>query len=231
MNLNMNPSNPEPNPAIASGPTDVNDRMLAVWEIVSIVTTVVIAEWIRPSAAWLSPVLMTVPVAFAVALTISSHRVRGESLRDIGFCFDNFLNALYLLAIPTVVTLGLCLLIAWVTSAPINFLRWQLNANVGWALLQQYMLQGFIHRRAMIVLGRGWRSIVLVAIIFGLLHLPNPWIALITLMAGAIWAAIYQRTPNLFALAVSHSVMTWFVVSTFPPSLLRHMRVGIGYFG
>ena len=82
----------------------------------------------------------------------------------------------------------------------------------------------------MILLGRGWGSILMVGAIFGLLHLPNVWVTLITFLGGLIWAAIYQRVPNLFALAVTHSVMTWFVVSTLPPTALHHLRVGLGYF-
>ena len=82
----------------------------------------------------------------------------------------------------------------------------------------------------MISLGRGWQSILVVALIFGLLHLPNLWVTIITLFAGAVWAAVYQSAPNLFALAITHSVMTWFIVSTLPPVILQHLRVGLGYF-
>ncbi|HEX6187303.1 MAG TPA: CPBP family glutamic-type intramembrane protease, partial [Pyrinomonadaceae bacterium] len=144
-----------------------------------------------------------------------------------------------LLAVPVLLVAGACLLIAWMTGSPINFLRWHPNRNLAlqlgigfaWALTQQYVLQGFFNRRAMIGLGPGWLSVLLVAVVFALLHLPNPWITLITFMAGGIWAAVYQRAPNLFALAVTHAVMTWFIVSTLPASMLGHLRVGIGYFG
>ena len=78
--------------------------------------------------------------------------------------------------------------------------------------------------------GRGAGSILFVAVIFGLLHLPNLWIVAITFVGGIIWATVYQRVPNLFALAITHSVMTWFIVSTLPPVTLHHLRVGLGYF-
>jgi len=96
------------------------------------------------------------------------------------------------------------------------------------------MLRGLteyaLARRAMILAGRGWASVFLVGAIFGLLHLPNVWITVITFTGGTLWAAVYQRVPNLFAIAITHSVMTWFIVSTLPPTALHHLRVGLGYF-
>jgi membrane protease YdiL (CAAX protease family) len=82
----------------------------------------------------------------------------------------------------------------------------------------------------MILAGRGWGSVLIVAVVFALLHLPNVWITTITFVGGLIWAAVYQRVPNLFALAITHSLMTWFIVSTLPPTALHHLRVGLGYF-
>lgn len=232
----MNVSSP---PQINHSTAGLPDRALAGWEIASVGSSVAIAEWMLAPAAGFSRLLTAVPVFLAILLIMMSHRVRRESLRDLGFRFDNFLQALYLLAPAVVAIAGLCLLFAWVSGSPVNFRRWhsirnlgiQLALGFGWALAQQYVLQGFFNRRAVLAVGRGWLSILLVAGVFALLHLPNPSVTAITFIAGAIWAAIYQRTPNLFALALTHSVMTWFIVSTLPASMLRHLRVGLGYFG
>ncbi len=217
----------------------LGDRALAIWEIVSVGSSILIAEWMLASAAGLSKALIALPVALALALMFTSHRVRRESLHELGFRFDNFFRALYLLAIPVVVFALLCLIVGRRLGAPLNFLRWHPNRYLAlqlvvgflWGLVQQYALQGFINRRAMIATGRGWLSVLIVASIFALLHLPNLWLVALTFVGGAVWAAVYQRAPNIFALAISHAVMTWFVVSTLPPSALRHLRVGIGYCG
>jgi membrane protease YdiL (CAAX protease family) len=218
--------------------TVLSDRALAGWEIVSVVSSIVIAEWMLASAAGLSKALVAIPVVLAFALMLSSHRVRGESFRELGFRFNNFFRAMWLLLLPMVLAATVCLIVAWRLGATIDFLRWHPNRNLvlqmilgfGWALAQQYVLQGFLNRRAMLAAGSGLPSILIVAAIFGCLHLPNLWITAITAIAGAIFAAIYQRAPNLFALAVTHAVMTWFMVSTLPQSALRHLRVGLGYF-
>jgi membrane protease YdiL (CAAX protease family) len=216
----------------------LNDGALAGWEIASVVSSILIAEWIAVTAAGLSKAIIALPVALAIALVIISHRLRRESLRDIGFRFDNFLRALSVLTLPVVATALLCLLVGWKLGTPVNFLRWHPNRYLAlqfaigfcWALAQQYVLQGFVNRRAIILAGRSWASILIVAAVFGLLHLPNLWIAAITFVGGIIWAAVYQRVPNLFALAITHSVMTWFIISTLPPTALHHLRVGVGYF-
>jgi CAAX prenyl protease-like protein len=100
-----------------------------------------------------------------------------------------------------------------------------------WALFQQYALNGFINRRAQLFLGKGAKSIVLVAVVFGLLHLPNPLLAVLTLIAGLVWAFVYQRQPNLFALAISHTVASIIVALNLPPHLVNSLRVGFKYFG
>jgi membrane protease YdiL (CAAX protease family) len=216
----------------------IGDRALAGWELVSVVSSIVIGEWMFTTVAGISKLIIVVPVVLAVTVMVLSHRVRCEGLRDIGFRFDNFLPAMGLLALPMVAAGVLCFIIGWRLGASVNFLRWhsnrllllQLVLGFGWGLVQQYALQGFINRRATLIVGAGWRSILIVAAIFGCIHLPNPALTVITFVGGIVWAAIYQRAPNLLALAVSHSVMTWVVVSTLPPSVLHHLRVGLNYF-
>ena len=216
----------------------IGDRALAGWELVSVVSSILIGEWMFTTVAGISKLIIAVPVVLALTVMMASHRVRGEGLRDVGFRFDNFLRAMGLLALPMVAAGVLCFIIGWRLGASVNFLRWhsnrllllQLVLGFGWGLVQQYALQGFINRRATLVVGAGWRSILIVAAIFGCLHLPNPALTVITFVAGIVWAAIYQRAPNLLALAVSHSVMTWVVVSTLPPWALHHLRVGLNYF-
>ena len=217
---------------------EFTDRSLAGWEIASVVSSILIAEWMAASAAGFTRAIIAVPVALAILIVILSHSLRSESLRDIGFRFDNFPRALSLLTAPLVATALVCLLVGWKLGTPANFLRWHANrylllqfvVGFGWALAQQYVLQGFVNRRAMILAGRGWGSVLIVAVVFALLHLPNVWITTITFVGGLIWAAVYQRVPNLFALAITHSLMTWFIVSTLPPTALHHLRVGLGYF-
>ena len=78
------------------------DRSLAIWEIGSVITSCLIAEWVVTAVVGVSSWLIAVPVVFAFGFMFLSHRIRSESLREIGFRFDNFGQALRLLILPMV---------------------------------------------------------------------------------------------------------------------------------
>jgi membrane protease YdiL (CAAX protease family) len=210
-----------------------NERSLPLWEIASVVTSCLIAEWAVLAFIGHSKLIMAIPVTLAFALILFSHRERRESLRDIGLRADNFLVCCRLLLIPTVLAVVLILTFGWFTShghfsAP---WRWRFVALPLWALFQQFVLNGFINRRAQIALGPGLKSIALVAIAFSVLHLPSPLLAFLTLVAGAGWAFAYQRAPNLYALALSHSAVSLTLAMTISPYWLNGLRVGFKYLG
>jgi membrane protease YdiL (CAAX protease family) len=103
--------------------------------------------------------------------------------------------------------------------------------SVVWGFIQQFVLQAFVNRRAQTVFGgRGAVSIVFVACVFAMLHAPNLWLMALTFGGGLLWSYVYQQAPNLFALALSHAVLSWLLVATIPAGLLKGMRAGYNYF-
>ena len=215
-------------------------RSLAAWEIASVTASALVAEWAVLANVGLGKSLLVVPVGLALALTITSHRARGESPRALGFRVDNFARALGVLA-PLMLA-GAALLLLWgrlwfgarfrvgggrAGAYWLGFPVW----GVAWGLLQQYVLQGFVNRRAQIVFGAGRRSVFMTALVFALLHLPNPWLTAATFTGGLLWAYAYQRAPNLYALALSHAAMTWLLIASVPAGALKSLRVGFKYFG
>lgn len=210
-----------------------NAKALAIWEIVSVVTSALIAEWAVLAFVGHSKLIGAIPIVLAVSLMGFSHRERGETLRDVGFRTDNFFAACRLLLLPTALAVILILAAGWFWNQSLfagNF-RVRFIWLPLWALFQQYALNGFINRRAQIALGTGAKSIILVAIVFSLLHLPNPVFAVVTLLAGCMWAAAYQKRPNLFALALSHATVSIAIALTISPAFLYGLRVGFKYFG
>ena len=201
---------------------------LALWEIVSVLISCLIAEWVVLAFIGTNKLALAIPVALALALMISSHRIYGETLHDLGFRFDNFLAAMKLLIIPTVVVLALIILIWGLADRPF---RWRFLLVPFWGLFQQYALQGYLNRRAQIVFGQGWKSVFLVSLLFALVHLPNPLLFALTLLGGLIWAFVYQKQPNLFALALSHAIASITVALSVPPQWTNSLRVGFKYFG
>ena len=209
---------------------EISGRTLAAWEIVSVVVSCLIAEWVVLAFVGRSKLVLAVPVALALALMISSHRAYGESARDVGFRWDNFVAAVKLLLLPTLAAIVIVVLVSRNLS-PRDPGRWRFLMVPLWALFQQYALQGYINRRAQIIFGTGWTSAIVVGLLFAVIHLPNPVLFALTLAGGTIWAFIYQRTPNLFALALSHAVVSVTVALLFPPEWINSLRVGFKYFG
>lgn len=209
------------------------EQGLAFWEILSVVTSCLLIEWVVFAFVGRSKFIGAVPVLLALGFMLVSHRERGETLRDIGFRIVNFFAACRLLFLPTALVIGVAVAVGWFSSHAIFVAPWRNRFLLLplWALFQQYVLNGFINRRAQLVLGKGTKSIVLVAVLFSLLHFPNALLAVLTFVGGLVWAAVYQRQPNLFALALSHAVSSLTLALTVSPKLLDSLRVGFKYFG
>jgi len=218
------------NPELLS--STARSRGLAVWEILSVATSCLLVEWVVLSFVGGSKLVGAVPLVLAVGFMFYSHRERGETAQEIGFRTDNFLAACRLLVLPTALVVFLVVVVSWFANgAFLGPWRNRFLLLPIWALFQQYALNGFINRRAELAFGKGFRSVLLVAVVFSLLHLPNPLLATLTFLGGLVWAAVYQRQPNLFALALSHAVSSLTLALAVSPKLLDSLRVGFKYFG
>lgn len=210
-----------------------DERVLAAWEIISVTSSFLIAAWLILPFTGNDKVVWAIPIMFAFVLMLASHRARRETAREIGWRLDNFGEALRLLVLPVVVAALLIFLAGWWMGS-LRLEGTQFRARFlllpAWGFVQQYVMQGFINRRAQIIWGRGWPGVLLVGLIFGLFHLPNLWLAAVTFLGGAILASVYQRVPNLLALALAHGLISLLLVSSLPQTALHSMRVGFKYF-
>ena len=215
-----------------AGPV-VTDKGVALWEVVTVITSCLIGEWaIVPFAAGRG-FLTAVPILLAIGFMLFSHWYRGESLQAIGFRLDNLAVAVRMLLLPTLGAVIVILILGWALSGSafiLRPLRPHLLLLPLWALFQQYALQGFINRRLQTAMGTGFKVTLVVALLFGLLHLPNPLLALLTFLGGLIWASVYQRQPNLLALGISHSFASLTLALAIPPNVINGLRVGFRYF-
>ena len=234
----------EARPAPAQEPSArISMRAVSALEIGSVLTSVIITSWalipLQPRQQW----LVVLPALFALALMINSQRVRGESLRAVGFGSEHFSSALRLLATPTLVACAAFSALGYFTGSFHLTSHFWMNAlgTPLWALIQQYVLQAFIYRRIRFLLVDGSLSpdirekrsklaILATAAIFSSAHAPNLSLMTLTFAGGLMWSWVYERAPNLFAIALSHAAISLMLMTSLPPWLLPSLSVGYKHF-
>ena len=98
---------------------------------------------------------------------------------------------------------------------------------VVWGGAQQFVLQTTILRESQSVVRRG--ATILAAAIFASLHLPNPFLVIVTLVGGLAWCGIYARHPNIVPLALSHATATVIILMSFNRDITGALRTGWRY--
>lgn len=168
-----------------------------------------------------------------LALWIAGHRRRGDTLRGAGFRLDNlwaafsqvvvFVGPLYVVAILAGLALGsLHFPAASTWPRTIAFL-------VVWGLMQQYALQAFVYPRLSDAVASPAWAIVAAGLVFGLLHLPNPFLVAVTVGTGMLACWLFRRVPNVLALGVAHGLLSFTLYHALPRWLNGGMRIGPPY--
>ena len=97
-----------------------------------------------------------------------------------------------------------------------------------WGGAQQWVLQTAVLRDCQRALGRA-PGIGAAALLFGLVHMPNVFLAVMTTIGALIWCAIYDRYPNIIPLAVSHALATLAILYAFDAAITGRLRIGASY--
>ena len=181
---------------------------------------------------WLADPLVNVPgpwVAVPVVLILAICFWHNTRARDWGFSRRAFWPALSW-SIALTVPLGSALWsVGHALGAPpsprapwLDFLY-----VIVWGGAQQFVLQTVILRESQDVVRRG--AIILAAAIFASLHLPNPFLVIVTFIGGLAWCGIYARHPNIVPLALSHATATLIILMSFNRDITGGLRTGWRY--
>lgn len=174
-------------------------------------------------------VFIVLTAALAVAWTLSEpgpHADLGLGRRSIG-------RGWWIVPVAAAVA-GLLLLGAWrfqTLRAPARSpaVAGNIAMSLLWALAQQFLLQSFFFRRLEHALRSGRRAVAGAALLFASAHIPNPVLVPVTLAGGLLLSAVFRRGRNLYPLAVAHALVALALAISIPESVLRDLRVGIGY--
>jgi hypothetical protein len=168
------------------------------------------------------------------AFTFVSHLRHGDRPADLGIRVDTFGRALReaVLVMTPALLLAAALGLYLGGGAGLDLRRTALAFLWGYpsALFQEYGLQCVIGRRMGEVIANPIGHDLTCAALFGALHLPNPFLSIVTFGAAYCFCALFRRCPNLFALALAHTLASTILYHFLPPHITHFMRVGPGYF-
>ena len=193
---------------------------------VAILAVVLVYTWviapIAPRWAAVVPTLLVLGLSAWRALRSGEWGVRRSA----------FLPALLWAAVATAVgTLAMYLAGSLLGTWRDQHDAWnRLAVLVPWGLGQQFALQTVFLRDAQAALSKS-SGIWLAALLFALLHLPNPFLTAATALGALAWCWIYNRHPNLLPLAFSHAAVTLVILYAFDDTVTGGLRVGYAYWG
>jgi len=98
-----------------------------------------------------------------------------------------------------------------------------------WCAFQQYLAQSYFNNRLMEAIHNRHLSSLLVGVIFGSAHIPNPILMVATTIAGFIFAEIFARHRSIWPIALAQAVGGLLLAAVSPASVMHNMRVGPGY--
>lgn len=171
--------------------------------------------WI--SAAW-----------FSIFAIIS--KMRGQPL---GFKRPPFRMAVVTISLTVLLAVGMGAVAAWIGTlhglfgvrAPVL----HASGYLLWAVVQQYIQQSYFFARIEKLATHGLLASFITALLFSLVHLPNPVLTPVTFFGGWILSELFRRYRSIYPLAVAHGLMGLAIAVSVPDHLHHHMRVGLGY--
>jgi membrane protease YdiL (CAAX protease family) len=169
---------------------------------------------------------VSVPGAIVIALTVWHNWRHGEW----GFSWRALVPGLRL-SLAITVPLAALILAGGFAIGTLHDRRdflGHLAALFAWGMAQQWVLQTVVLRESQRATSRKI-GIVLAALLFGAIHLPNPFLAAVTAGAALIWGWLYDRHPNIVGPALSHALGTLAILYAFDESITGGLRIGASY--
>jgi hypothetical protein len=170
-----------------------------------------------------------------LGFVVATHFVHRDRVRNLGLSLSA-MRASATIAIPLAVVAYIPLVFygfakgILALSAPGKQTAESFVSYLVWCCFQQYLAESYFYHRLQSILRSQHVASVLVGIMFGAAHVPNPILMIATTVGGVIFAEIFARHRNIFPLALAQAVGGLLIGAISPPSLLHHMRVGPGYF-
>ena len=173
-------------------------------------------------------------IGFSIFVVLLSHWKLQDSFREMGVRIDNAARVIRVYGGATLVlAAGIVILGTWKGQlVPVTLLGGA--SYLGWATIQQHLLQNFFRPRLQELVGSFGGSpiaasrsaVVLAATFFCLLHWPNSLLTLLTFGGGLLWCALFLKAPSLWGVTLSQTTLTILLMMFFKFGALDHFQVG-----
>ena len=199
------------------------------WSWTSLLLAYALLEWALWTSGRVQRVASIVFIAWIVATTIFKRR----RLHELGLGTRGLRGAALAILIA-IAAAALILLLAWNfgTLRPINDPLPLAHALIYtlWATVQEFILNSYFYLTLEDILPRRRDAVIAAVLLFTLAHIPNPVLMVGTFLASVFFVLTFHRHRNIYPLGIAHAVLGLSLSLAFPDWLLRHMRVGVGYY-
>ncbi len=206
----------------------VSGRALTALEVVAVYAGILLYIWrwqFNQSWLWM-PML---------AFVVLTHRVHHDSLTSLGLGPGELrANAQIILPLAAAVLAPVTIWGLWSGRlrlfVPTHHALEYFAVYFIWCCFQQYLAQSYIHNRLMSISSNSHFTSVLVGLMFGAAHIPNPVLMAVTFVGGVVLSEVFARHRSLWPLAFAQAVTGALVGALVPAAMIHNMRVGPGYF-
>ena len=170
-----------------------------------------------------------------VVWLVSSFLVRGDTPKTLGWRADNLwpasrrAAAVFFPCIVAVCMIGL--LLGGLHRFPSHLFEGRrFGGYAAFCLLQQVALNSYLTNRLLSALRSPLGASLVSGLIFAALHWPNPVLAPLTFIGGAVTARLFAAERNIVPLTLAQAILGSLIWWAFPMAWHHGMRVGPGYY-
>lgn len=177
---------------------------------------------------WQRPLYILAAVVIAAILYFGFTSTQSMGLRTANFLRSLWIVPVALLISGVSIALAIHLQTLHPIHGPVGFFKRYCGYAL-WSFVQQLLLQDFFLRRLRLLIPSAGLATFATAAIFSIAHLPSPVLTIVTFIMGLAACHLFLRYHNLWPLAMAHAILGITIAITLPNSIIRNMRVGLGY--
>ncbi len=153
-------------------------------------------------------------------------KLSGYSRKELGVRFDNLKKSGMVFGVITALILALELMLIFLTNDKLllrnvdskndffGFMPWYISYMLISSPATEFLFRGYLLNRIKLINNNPIFINLLISILFFLAHLPtgNLYIILGSFIVSIFWTWYYIKSPNLFAVTLSHSIIGGMVI-------------------